>query len=166
MEILKPDRPDATVSIGGPPFIDVPALASKDYQMSFFAYREGQYLTKVRPGPQTPHTLVSRLGSFHSDLTLQVTFQNATSGEYLFYLVSFENLAAGPLSTLELVATVREKVSASVTVENPLSKATCLTTECRCPEISTPSQHTVPGESKVGRVPSVPLWFVLCVGSL
>lgn len=53
MEILKPDRPDATVSIGGLPFIDVPALASKDYQMSFFAYREGQYLTKVCPGPQT-----------------------------------------------------------------------------------------------------------------
>eukprot|EP00066_Takifugu_rubripes_P027985 XP_011617251.1 PREDICTED: hydrocephalus-inducing protein homolog [Takifugu rubripes] len=123
MEILKPDRPDATVSIGGLPFIDVPALATKDYRMSFFAYREGQFLTKV-------------------------TFQNATSGEYLFYLVSFENLAAGPLSTLELVATVREKVSASVTVENPLSKATCLTTECKCPEISTPSQHTVPGESK------------------
>lgn len=90
-----------------------------------------------------------------------MTFQNATSGEYLFYLVSFENLAAGPLSTLELVATVREKVTTSVTVENPLSKATCLTTECRCPEISTPAQHTVPGESKVGTVPYAPLWFVL-----
>ncbi|TNN01061.1 hypothetical protein fugu_012307 [Takifugu bimaculatus] len=115
MEILKPDRPDATVSIGGLPFIDVPALATKDYRMSFFAYREGQYLTKV-------------------------TFQNATSGEYLFYLVSFENLAAGPLSTLELVATVREKVSASVTVENPLSKAYLSHHRVQMPR----DQHSVP----------------------
>lgn len=47
MEILKPDRPDATVSITGLPFIDVPALAKKDYKMCFFTYREGQYHTKV-----------------------------------------------------------------------------------------------------------------------
>lgn len=79
-----------------------------------------------------------------------MTFQNATSGEYLFYLVTFESLPAGPLSTVELVATVREKVSGSVTVENPLSSATCLTLECKCPEISAPAEHTVPGESKVG----------------
>lgn len=88
-----------------------------------------------------------------------MTFQNAASGEYSFYLVSFESLPAGLLSTLELVATVREKVSASVTVENPLSKATCLTMECKCPEISAPSQHTVPGKSKVGISPLVPLFF-------
>lgn len=95
----------------------------------------------------------------HPDLSLQVTFQNATSGEYSFYMVSFETLPAGPLSTLELVATVREKVWASVTVENPLSKATCLTMECKCPEISAPSHHTVPGKSKVGISPPVPLFF-------
>lgn len=47
MEFLKPDKPDATMSITGLPFIDVPALARKDYKMSFFTYREGQYHTKV-----------------------------------------------------------------------------------------------------------------------
>lgn len=47
MEFVKPDKPDATMSISGLPFIDVPALARKDYQMSFFTYREGQYQTKV-----------------------------------------------------------------------------------------------------------------------
>ena len=47
MEFLKPEKPDATVSITGLPFIDVPALARKDYKMSFFTYKEGQFHTKV-----------------------------------------------------------------------------------------------------------------------
>lgn len=47
MEILKPDKPDATVSLKGLEYIDVPALAKRDYKMSFFTYREGQYNTKV-----------------------------------------------------------------------------------------------------------------------
>lgn len=48
IEILKPDKPDPTVSLKGLEFIDVPALAKRDYKMSFFAFREGQYHTKVR----------------------------------------------------------------------------------------------------------------------
>lgn len=153
MEFVKPDKPDATVSVSGLPFIDVPALARKDYQMSFFTYREGQYQTKVGPPPAS-ETLSEIL--VPAWLVFQVTFQNATSGEYLFYLVTFESLPAGPLSTVELVATVREKVSGSVTVENPLSSATCLTLECKCPEISAPAEHTLPGESKVGFTPVPP----------
>lgn len=47
LEILKPDRPDATVSLKGIKFIDVPAHAKKDYEMSFFTYTEGQFNTKV-----------------------------------------------------------------------------------------------------------------------
>lgn len=47
IEILKPDKPDATVSLKGLGYIDVPALAKTDYKMSFFTYREGQYNTKV-----------------------------------------------------------------------------------------------------------------------
>lgn len=47
IEILKPDKPDATVSLKGLEYIDVPALAKRDYKMSFFAYREGQHSAKV-----------------------------------------------------------------------------------------------------------------------
>lgn len=47
IEILKPDKPDATVSLKGLEYIDVPALAKRDYKISFFTYREGQYNTKV-----------------------------------------------------------------------------------------------------------------------
>ena len=47
IEILKPDRPDAPVSLKGLEYIDVPALAKRDYEMSFFTYREGQCNAKV-----------------------------------------------------------------------------------------------------------------------
>lgn len=47
IEILKPEKSDATVSLKGLGYIDVPALAKKDYKMSFFTYKEGQYNTKV-----------------------------------------------------------------------------------------------------------------------
>ncbi|XP_037622519.1 hydrocephalus-inducing protein homolog isoform X2 [Sebastes umbrosus] len=123
MEIVKPDRPDTTVSLKGLEYIDVPALASRDYKMSFFTYREGQYNTKV-------------------------TFRNEVSGEYLFYLVIFRATSPGVLSTIELVAAVRQLASATVQVENPLSTVTCLTTECKCNDILAPPQHTVPGQSK------------------
>lgn len=46
-EILKPDKLDDTVSLKGLKYIDVPALAKRDYQMSFFTFREGQYSAKV-----------------------------------------------------------------------------------------------------------------------
>ncbi|XP_029009061.1 hydrocephalus-inducing protein homolog isoform X2 [Betta splendens] len=123
MEILKPDKPDATVSLRGLEYIDVPALANRDYNVSFFTYREGQYNTKV-------------------------TFHNEVTGEYLFYNIIFKALSPGVLSTIELVATVRRTVSATIEVENPLTTATCLSVECKCADISAPPRHTVPGQSK------------------
>ncbi|XP_034542457.1 hydrocephalus-inducing protein homolog isoform X2 [Notolabrus celidotus] len=123
LEILKPDKTDATASLKGLEYIDVPALARRDYKMSFFTYKEGQCNTKV-------------------------TFQNTTSGEYLFYLVTFKVTSPGVLSTIELETAVRRTVSGTVQVENPLTTATCLSTECNCPDISAPTQHTVPGQSK------------------
>ncbi|XP_034061831.1 LOW QUALITY PROTEIN: hydrocephalus-inducing protein homolog [Gymnodraco acuticeps] len=123
IETLKPDKPDATVSLKGQKDIVVPALATRDYSLSFFTYKEGQYNTKV-------------------------TFHDEVSGEYLFYLVTFKATPPGVLSTMELVTTVRQTASATVQVENPLTTVTCLTTECKCPDISAPAQHTVPGQSK------------------
>lgn len=47
IDILKPDKPDAAVSLKGLQYIDVPPLAKADYKMSFFTYLEGQYSSKV-----------------------------------------------------------------------------------------------------------------------
>ncbi|XP_035521672.1 hydrocephalus-inducing protein homolog [Morone saxatilis] len=123
IEILKPDKTDATVSVKGVEYIDVPALSKRDYKMSFFTYREGQYNTKV-------------------------TFRNVVSNEYLFYLVTFKATPPGALTTIDMVTAVRRKTTATVEVENPLTTAACLTIECKCPEISVPPQHILPEQSK------------------
>lgn len=49
LETMKPDKPDATVSLKEIKFIDVPAHAKRDYDMFLFflTYTEGQYNTKV-----------------------------------------------------------------------------------------------------------------------
>lgn len=85
----------------------------------------------------------------HSTYVPQVTFRNEASGEYMFYLVTFDATSPGVLSTIKLVTAVRRVASASVGVENPLSTPVCFTTECRSPDISAPPQTTVPGQSKV-----------------
>lgn len=79
----------------------------------------------------------------------QVTFRNEVSGEYLYYLVTFKATSPKALSTIELVTVVRQRNSATVHVENPLTTATYLTIECKYPDISAPPQLTVPGQSKV-----------------
>lgn len=83
------------------------------------------------------------------NLFLQVTFRHHETGEYLFYLVTFKATSPGVLSTIELVTPVRRAASATVQVENPLTTASCLTTECKSRDIVVPPQHTVPGQSKV-----------------
>lgn len=85
----------------------------------------------------------------HCNCSLQVTFRNKVTGEFLFYLVTFKLTPPGVLSTMELQTAVRQTVSTSVTVENPLSAPICLTSECKCPDIFAPSQLTVQGKSKV-----------------
>ncbi len=47
MELIKPDRSDGIVSLKGLEYIDVPALDTKNYTLSFFIYKEGQYNAKA-----------------------------------------------------------------------------------------------------------------------
>uniref|UniRef100_A0A3Q2PEK1 HYDIN axonemal central pair apparatus protein n=1 Tax=Fundulus heteroclitus TaxID=8078 RepID=A0A3Q2PEK1_FUNHE len=123
LEIVKAEKIDPTVFLKGHDSIEVPALTKRDYKMSFFAYREGEYSTKV-------------------------TFRNEVTGEYLFYLVNFKVRPPGILSTIELETPVRQVTSAALHVENPLPTATSFTTECKCGDVKAPPQHTVPGQSK------------------
>ncbi|XP_051916753.1 hydrocephalus-inducing protein homolog isoform X2 [Hippocampus zosterae] len=123
IEFLSPENPDTTVSLKGREYIDVPALSKKDYKIHFYTFREGQYNAKV-------------------------TFLNEASGEYLFYIINFKVTSPVDLSVVELVSNVREKTSATIEVENPLTTPICLTVDCKCPDISAPSLHTVPGMSK------------------
>lgn len=103
LETMKPDKPDATVSLKEIKFIDVPAHAKRDYDMFFFflTYTEGQYNTKVHSSIhiQTWITIFFSLvltSSFY--LHPWVTFINDETGEYLFYLVIFKgNISRSPV---------------------------------------------------------------------
>ncbi|XP_049339422.1 hydrocephalus-inducing protein homolog isoform X2 [Astyanax mexicanus] len=123
MEMVNPDRPDNTVSLKGLDYMDVPALAKRDYKISFFSYKEGQYNAKV-------------------------TFKNEVTGEYLFYNLSFKATPPGVMSTVEMVASVRQTTSACVEVENPLPTNVVFSVECRSPDISVQSQLSVSALSK------------------
>ncbi|KAM6946364.1 hydrocephalus-inducing protein homolog [Aplochiton taeniatus] len=123
IEITKPERPDSTVLLRGLDYIDVPALTKRDYKLSFYSYKEGQYNGKV-------------------------TFRNEATGEYLFYFVGFKATPPGLTQSLEMSTPVRQTASASVTLDNPLPAPLVFNVECRCAEVSAPPQLAVPGLSK------------------
>ncbi|KAJ8332018.1 hypothetical protein SKAU_G00429950, partial [Synaphobranchus kaupii] len=122
VDMLKPERADPTVTLKGLDYLDVPALAKRDYKLSFFSYREGLFSAKV-------------------------TFRNEATLEYLFYQVTFRATAAGVVHTVEMATAVRQTATASVAVENPLPSAVCFAAECRCADISVPPQLPVPALS-------------------
>ncbi|CAL8355249.1 unnamed protein product [Lota lota] len=123
IEILKPEKPDGVVSLRGLNYIDVAPLATKDYMLSFYAYKEGLVQTKV-------------------------TFRSEASGEYLFYVLSFRAPRTASAGTLELSTTVRQTACSSVRLENPLAAPVSLMAECSCPDVSVPLQRTLPGLSQ------------------
>ncbi|XP_062860193.1 hydrocephalus-inducing protein homolog [Trichomycterus rosablanca] len=123
LEIIKPERPDSTVSLKGLDFVDVPALAKQDYKIFFFSYKEGQYNAKL-------------------------TFKNETTGEYQFYYLNFKATPPGVISSIEMVTMARQTTSALVQVENPLPTNLLLTTECRNTDIIVQPQFSVPALSK------------------
>lgn len=47
VEILKPEKPDLSVTLKGLDYIDVLSSSKKDYKLNFFAYKEGLYTAKV-----------------------------------------------------------------------------------------------------------------------
>ena len=52
IEMIRPEKPDRSVTFTGPEFIDVPALGKKDFKLSFFSYKEGNFIAKVCAMPE------------------------------------------------------------------------------------------------------------------
>ena len=98
-----PDVP-AGVTLKGAVGFDVPALATRDYKMTFSAIREG--VTEVT-----------------------VTFKNEISGEYVPYRVKITATPAKVLSVIPLEAAVRQEVTTVITVDNPFEADTKITFE-------------------------------------
>lgn len=81
---------------------------------------------------------------------IQVTFLNETTGEYLFHMVTFKVTASGPMGTVKMSTAVRQRVSSTVKVENPLPVPVTFDINCQVPDVSVPQHFTVPAQSKVG----------------
>ncbi|KGL84882.1 Hydrocephalus-inducing protein, partial [Tinamus guttatus] len=127
VDILKPEKLESSSVLQGLEYIDVPGSSQKDYKLTFLSYKEGLFNTMV-------------------------TFLNEVTEEYLFYLVTFKATASGPISTIELVAPIRESVSSSISVGNPLSVPVTFTMDCKVPDISMPAKVTVSALSETSLV--------------
>ncbi|XP_044289866.1 hydrocephalus-inducing protein homolog [Varanus komodoensis] len=123
VDMLKPERLEATTTLKTLDYVEVPASAKKDHKLSFFSYKEGMYSAKV-------------------------TFRNEATQEFLFYLITFKVVPCGPLGTIELVTAVRQSTSSSVKVENPLHYPVTFSTDCKVPDINLPPQFIVPAQSE------------------
>uniref|UniRef100_A0A2K6KCF4 HYDIN axonemal central pair apparatus protein n=1 Tax=Rhinopithecus bieti TaxID=61621 RepID=A0A2K6KCF4_RHIBE len=123
VEILKPEKPDLSITMKGLDYIDVLSGSKKDYKLNFFSHKEGMYTAKV-------------------------IFRNEVTNEFLYYNVSFRVIPSGIIKTIEMVTPVRQVASASIKLENPLPYSVTFSTECRMPDIALPSQFVVPPNSE------------------
>lgn len=49
VEMMKPEKPDLSVTLKGLDYIDVLSGSKKDYKLNFFSHKEGLYSAKVSP---------------------------------------------------------------------------------------------------------------------
>ncbi|XP_033920410.1 hydrocephalus-inducing protein-like [Melopsittacus undulatus] len=127
IDMLKPENLESSSVLQGCSYMDVPSSAKKDYQLTFLSYKEGVFRAKV-------------------------TFLNETTGEYLFHMVTFKVVASGPMGTVQMSTAVRQRVSSSVKVDNPLPVPVTFDINCKVPDVSVPQHFTVPAQSKVDLV--------------
>ncbi|XP_036044752.1 LOW QUALITY PROTEIN: hydrocephalus-inducing protein homolog [Onychomys torridus] len=123
VEMLKPERPDLSVTMKGLDYIDVLSGSKKDYKLNFFSHKEGLYTAKV-------------------------IFRNEVTSEFLYYTVSFRVIPSGIIKTIQMTTSVRQNASASIKLENPLPYSVTFSTECKLNDISLPSQFAVPANSE------------------
>ncbi|XP_048648423.1 hydrocephalus-inducing protein homolog isoform X1 [Marmota marmota marmota] len=123
VEMLKPEKPDLSVTMKGLDYIDVLSGSKKDYKLNFFSHKEGLYNAKV-------------------------IFRNESTNEFLYYVVSFKVIPSGVIKTIDMTSLVRQSTSASIKVENPLPYSVTFSTDCRVPDIILPSQFIVPANSE------------------
>jgi hypothetical protein len=94
--------PEPSTFLRGADTLDVPGLVSRDYKLTFYAYKEGTTGASVR-------------------------FTNVLTGEFLFYDLSVTATAPGVVDTLRLEAPVRQTTRRVIRVENPLPAETPIT---------------------------------------
>ncbi|KAL7750642.1 hypothetical protein RI367_003984 [Sorochytrium milnesiophthora] len=121
--IMEQQKSDPAVTLKGHDYIDVPGLLTRDYKLTFFSYKEGLFAVKV-------------------------IFRNEQTQEYLFYNLTFKVTAAGVLSTIDMVTTVRETCVKEIALSNPLNVPVSFATSCTLPDVTVPHNVVVPPRSE------------------
>lgn len=85
--------------------------------------------------------------------SLQITFRNEQTGEYLFYIVQIKFIPPGVIGTIELKTQVRKSVSHMLTIDNPLPSPVSVTTAINVPDISLPATFILGAQSMVRNHP-------------
>ena len=96
IKLVKPSSLDNSTKIEGLDYIDVPGHSTRDYKLNFYAFREGTTQCEIH-------------------------LKNETTGEYMFYEVTFKATAAGVLDTIPLNTCVRSVTRHTVDIANPLT---------------------------------------------
>ncbi|KAK4880159.1 hypothetical protein RN001_008305 [Aquatica leii] len=81
-------------------------------------------------------------------LNVKVTFKNKDTKEYLFYEISLNVMKCLPLDVITLSTCLRQPISHSLTLENPLKYSVTFTIKASVPELSYPPTITVKAHSK------------------
>jgi hydrocephalus-inducing protein len=110
---------EATTTVGGLDYIDVPALGERQYKLNFHAFKEG--VTNIK-----------------------ITFLNESTKEYLFFNISFTTTPPEIVQTIDLETPVRRAITHLIPIHNPLKEPANFTISCENTEISAPSSVAIP----------------------
>lgn len=129
--VITKTRADAATVFKGMDYLDVPAGTTKDYKMQFFAYKEGVN-------------------------TVEILFRNEQTTEFVSYEGSFRAGPPGVMDTVPLSSVVRQAVSHTITLDNPLPTPVTFTMTCQtldgtrmpCPEIHSLPTFRIPARSE------------------
>eukprot|EP01137_Pigoraptor_chileana_P033800 Opistho-2@25310 len=124
---IEVSKPDSSTSLKGVDYIDVPGQMRRDYKLNFYAYKEG--VTNAR-----------------------VVFRNEQTQEYLYYVVTFKATPPGVISMVDMTTPVRQSITRTLTLENPLSTPVQLTCSCSSTDVIIPHNVVLPATSE-GQIP-------------
>lgn len=111
-------KPDPSVVVKGHDFIDVPALQTREYKLSFYSFKEG--LTNVK-----------------------VVFKNETTQEFVYYNISFKSTSPGVIATYEINSVVRSQQTREIILTNPLATPVTFAATCSHADVSVPHSFTI-----------------------
>lgn len=111
--LIEQDTEDPAIRLTGSKNIDVPGLSEREFKVRFYSWKPGS-------------------------TTAKVTFQNEITGEYLFYNLSYEMQPPEVQGTIHLEGPVRQYVTSTISITNPLETEVKLESWCDNPQVILP----------------------------